>query len=73
MRSWFSARFARDDRGASLVEYLLLVSLIAIAVIAALVLFGRGLSNSFGTAGSIEITIAAANAVDFDPSPMPED
>ena len=52
MRSWFSARFARDDRGASLVEYLLLVNLIAIAVIAALVLFGRGLSNSFGTAGS---------------------
>jgi Flp pilus assembly pilin Flp len=51
-RSWLSASLSRDERGANLVEYILLVSLIAMAVIAA-VMFMRGeLSGSFDNAGS---------------------
>ena len=52
VRSWLSARFARDDRGANLVEYLLLVSLIAIAVMAAVAFLGGELGSSFNHAGS---------------------
>jgi Flp pilus assembly pilin Flp len=52
MRSWLSAKLARDDRGANLVEYILLVSLIAMAVIAAVVFVGGELGNSFNNAGS---------------------
>ena len=52
LRSWLSTKFARDDRGANLVEYILLVSLIAMAVIAAVVFVGGELGNSFNRAGS---------------------
>ena len=52
VRSWLTTKFARDDRGANLVEYILLVSLIAMAVIAAVVFVGGQLGNSFNTAGS---------------------
>ena len=41
-----------DERGANLIEYILLVSLIAVAVIAAVALFGGSLNNAFGEAGS---------------------
>ncbi len=41
-----------EDRGASFIEYVLVVSLIAVAVIAAVALFGGNLSNAFGEAGS---------------------
>ena len=34
LKTWLQARIAQDDRGASLVEYILLVALIALAVIA---------------------------------------
>jgi Flp pilus assembly pilin Flp len=39
-------RLASDDRGASLVEYALLVALIAIACFSALAFFGTGSGNS---------------------------
>jgi len=52
VRSWLTTKCARDDRGANLVEYILLVSLIAMAVIAAVVFVGGQLGNSFNTAGS---------------------
>ncbi len=43
-----------DDRGASLVEYALLVSLIAIAAVTAITVFGTELSTEFsGIADSI--------------------
>ena len=41
LRTWLQAKFAKDERGASMVEYILLVALIALAVIAAVV-FLRG-------------------------------
>jgi Flp pilus assembly pilin Flp len=41
-----------DERGANLVEYLLLVSLIAIAVIAAVVFLGGTVKGGFDGAGS---------------------
>lgn len=47
-----TARFTRDERGTNLVEYVLLVSLIAIAVIGAVQFFGSQLSPKFNQAGS---------------------
>ena len=41
LRTWLQAKFTTDERGASMVEYILLVALIALAVIAAVV-FLRG-------------------------------
>jgi Flp pilus assembly pilin Flp len=52
LRTWLRARLIRDERGANLVEYLLLVSLIAIAVIGAVKFFGGQLSPKFNQAGS---------------------
>jgi Flp pilus assembly pilin Flp len=40
------ARLRHDDKGASLVEYALLISLIAVACIGALTFFGNGSGNS---------------------------
>ena len=52
LKTWLQARFTRSEQGASLVEYILLVALIALAVIAA-VLFMRGqVSGKFDEAGS---------------------
>jgi Flp pilus assembly pilin Flp len=51
VRTWATRRFA-GERGASLVEYLLLLSLIAIAVMAAVLFLGGELGNSFNDAGS---------------------
>jgi Flp pilus assembly pilin Flp len=52
LRTWIRARWARDERGANLIEYLLLLSLIAIAVMAAVVYLGSQLSPKFNQAGS---------------------
>ncbi len=52
VRTWLQARFSRTERGASMVEYILLVALIALAVIAAVVFMRGQLSNSFSNAGS---------------------
>ena len=48
LRTWLRARLNRDERGANLVEYLLLVSLIAIAVIGAVKFLGGQLSTASG-------------------------
>ena len=37
LRTWLQAKFGKDEEGASMVEYILLVALIALAVIAAVV------------------------------------
>jgi pilus assembly protein Flp/PilA len=42
----------RDDRGVTSVEYGLLVTLIAIAIIATVTTLGGNLSNMFGSVGS---------------------
>jgi Flp pilus assembly pilin Flp len=52
LQGWLRARLGRDERGANLVEYLLLLSLIAIAVIGAVVFLGSQISPTFLHAGS---------------------
>jgi Flp pilus assembly pilin Flp len=52
LRTWLQARFAKDERGASMVEYILLVALIALAVIAAVVFLRNQVSSKFNDAGS---------------------
>jgi pilus assembly protein Flp/PilA len=49
---YIRARFARDERGASLVEYALLVALIAVVCIVAITLLGSNASTKFSTVGS---------------------
>jgi Flp pilus assembly pilin Flp len=52
MRTWLQARFSKTEQGASMVEYILLVALIALAVIAAVVFMRDQLDNKFSDAGS---------------------
>ena len=48
LATWLRARFD-NDRGASLVEYALLVALIAVVCIAAVTLLGNNASTKFST------------------------
>jgi pilus assembly protein Flp/PilA len=52
IRTWLQARFTATERGASMVEYILLVALIALAVIAAVSFLGKGMTDKFNTEGS---------------------
>jgi Flp pilus assembly pilin Flp len=52
LETWLRARWAKDERGANLVEYILLIALIALAVIAAVVLLRGQISSKFSQAGS---------------------
>jgi len=52
LRTWLEAKFAKDERGASMVEYILLVALIALAVIAAVVFLKDQVNGNFNDAGS---------------------
>jgi Flp pilus assembly pilin Flp len=49
-------RRATGDRGAALVEYLLLVSLIAVVCIAAVTFLGDGVSSSVDSSASAVVT-----------------
>ena len=49
---YLQARFGRDDRGASLVEYVLLVALIAVMAIVAMTFLGNSASDKFNDVGS---------------------
>jgi pilus assembly protein Flp/PilA len=51
MTSWLQAR-AKDERGASLVEYALLVALIAVVCIIAIAFLGTSASQKFSDVGS---------------------
>jgi len=51
LKAWLSAQ-ARTERGASLVEYALLVALIAVVCIAAISFIGTSASNKFSQIGS---------------------
>ena len=52
LRTWLQAKFAKDERGASMVEYILLVALIALAVIAAVVFLRGEVQDKFSDAGT---------------------
>ncbi|MBV8160820.1 MAG: Flp family type IVb pilin [Acidimicrobiia bacterium] len=49
---YLRARFGDSERGASLVEYALLVALIAVICIVAIAFLGRSASSKFSTVGS---------------------
>ena len=51
VKAWLVAQ-TRSERGASLVEYALLVALIAVACIAAMTFLKGGIEDNFSTAGS---------------------
>ena len=59
IRTWLQARFTATERGASMVEYILLVALIALAVLAAVSFLGKGMTDKFNTEGS-QISSAGA-------------
>jgi len=50
--AYLRARFGDSERGASLVEYALLVALIAVVCIAAVTVLGKNSSNKFKQVGS---------------------
>lgn len=50
--SYLRARFGDDERGASLVEYALLVALIAVVCIAAVSFLGGNAKDKFNSVGS---------------------
>ena len=50
--SFVRARFGKSERGASLVEYVLLVSLIAVVCIVAISFLGSNASKKFSSVGS---------------------
>jgi pilus assembly protein Flp/PilA len=52
LKTWLEAKFSNDERGASMVEYILLVALIALAVIAAVVFLRSQVQSKFSDAGS---------------------
>jgi pilus assembly protein Flp/PilA len=52
LATYLRARFGRDERGASLVEYALLVALIAVVCIVAVTLLGNNASAKFSSVGS---------------------
>jgi pilus assembly protein Flp/PilA len=52
LATWLRARFADSERGASLVEYALLVALIAVVCIIAVTILGEEASSSFSETGS---------------------
>ena len=51
LKAWMLAQ-AKTERGASLVEYALLVALIAVVVIGAITLLGKSASNTFSGVSS---------------------
>jgi len=52
LATWLRARFSDSERGASLVEYALLVALIAVVCIVAIRILGREANSSFSSTGS---------------------
>ena len=47
-----AARFAREDEGASLVEYVLLIALIAVVCVGAVTLLGTNVNTKLSTAAT---------------------
>jgi len=52
LQAFVAGRFDRDDKGATAVEYGLMVSLVAVAIIVAVTLLGNTLSGLFTSISS---------------------
>jgi pilus assembly protein Flp/PilA len=52
LAAWLRAKFGDDEKGASLVEYALLVALIAVVCIVAITFLGEAASSKFDSVGS---------------------
>ncbi len=52
LAAYLRARFGDDERGASLVEYALLVALIAVVCIVAVTFLGKSAKSKFNTVGN---------------------
>jgi Flp pilus assembly pilin Flp len=52
VKAWLQTKFTDTERGANLVEYILLVALIALAVIAAVVFLSGEVKTKFNETGS---------------------
>jgi pilus assembly protein Flp/PilA len=52
LKTWFDAKFASDERGASMVEYGLLLALIAVIAIVAVRALGSSVSTKFSSVNS---------------------
>jgi len=55
LRMWtaFQSRFVADEEGASLVEYALLVALIAVVALVAIRFLGEEISSEFDSVGNV--------------------
>jgi pilus assembly protein Flp/PilA len=53
LKTWLEAKLRKDEDGASMVEYILLVALIALAVIAAVVFLKDQINSKFNQDGSV--------------------
>ena len=53
LSDWVRARIPAGERGANLVEYILLVTLIAMAVMAAVLFLGGAASSKYSNSGSL--------------------
>jgi len=52
LKTWLESKLLKDDRGASMVEYGLLVALIAVVAIVAVKLVGTRVSSNFSNVGN---------------------
>jgi Flp pilus assembly pilin Flp len=52
LKTWLQARFTHDERGANLVEYVLLLTFIALVVIFVVKNLGSKVSDKFSSASS---------------------
>jgi len=52
LKAWLQAKLSSDERGAAMVEYGLLLALIAVIAIAALTFLGNNVSEKFSSVGS---------------------
>ena len=52
LKTWLQARFTNDERGANLVEYVLLLTFIALIVIVIVTNLGNKVSQKFSSASS---------------------
>jgi Flp pilus assembly pilin Flp len=54
LKAWFEAKLVKDDRGAAMVEYGLLLMFIAVVAIVAVVYIGQAVSTNYtDTAGRL--------------------
>ena len=52
IKTWFDAKFARNEEGASMIEYALLVGLIAVVAVLAVTALGTKVSGKFSSANA---------------------